>query len=102
MTRRSHRVAHLLAAAAAAAALAAPTASARLIDGPQDPLRHSDTAGAVEPAPPPAGRPVIVRDIDTGFDWGAAAIGAGGAGALVLLISLGAVAYASRHRAQVT
>ena len=36
--------------------------------------------------------------IDAGFDWGSAAIGAGGAGALVVLITLGGFAFTSRHR----
>ena len=39
-----------------------------------------------------------MQQIDDGFDWGSAAIGAGGAGAIVVLISLGGVAYSSRHR----
>ena len=43
-----------------------------------------------------------VRRIDDGFDWGSAAIGAGGAGALVVLVSLGAFSYASRNRIQAT
>jgi hypothetical protein len=50
---------------------------------------------APEPAPAPA--PVIVRTVDEGFDVGSAAIGAGGAGALLVLISLGGFAYAG-HR----
>jgi hypothetical protein len=40
---------------------------------------------------------VIVRSVDEGFDVGSAAIGAGGAGALLVLLSLGGFAYASRH-----
>jgi hypothetical protein len=40
---------------------------------------------------------VIVRN-DDGFDWGAAAIGAGGAGALAALVSLAAFANTSRGR----
>ena len=41
---------------------------------------------------------VIVRNVDDGFDWGAAAIGAGGAGALIVLVSAGGFAYTARHR----
>ena len=41
-----------------------------------------------------------MRTIDEGFDWGSAAIGAGGAGAAIVLVSLGGVAYVhARHRA---
>jgi hypothetical protein len=40
---------------------------------------------------------VIVRTLDEGFDVGSAAIGAGGAGALLVLVSLGGFAYATRH-----
>ncbi len=35
--------------------------------------------------------------IDNGFDWDSAAIGAGGAGALLLLVSLGGFTYRVRH-----
>ena len=42
-----------------------------------------------------------MRTIDEGFDWGSAAIGAGGAGAAIVLVSLGGVAYVARHRAPV-
>jgi hypothetical protein len=42
--------------------------------------------------------PVVVRTVDDGFDWGSAAIGAGGAGALVMVVALGGVAYTTRHR----
>jgi hypothetical protein len=37
-----------------------------------------------------------VQSIDDGFDWGSAAIGAGAASALVLLIGVGGTTY--RHR----
>jgi hypothetical protein len=42
----------------------------------------------------------VVRTIDECFDWGSAAVGAGGAGA-VLLLSLGGFAFASRDRMRV-
>jgi hypothetical protein len=84
---RSHRLARLLAAGVTAAALAAPPAVARPIDGPNEPVRPDrGTTAAVESAPAPADAPIVVRHIDAGFDWGSAAIGAGGAGALVVLI----------------
>jgi hypothetical protein len=38
-----------------------------------------------------------VHTIDEGFDWGSAAIGAGGAGAAIVL-SLGGLALVSRDR----
>ena len=42
--------------------------------------------------------PAVTTTIDEGFDWGSAAIGAGGAGALIALVSLGGFAYSSRGR----
>ena len=43
----------------------------------------------IEPAP-------VVPSVDDGFDWASAAIGAGAAGGLVLLIGAGGGTY--RHR----
>jgi hypothetical protein len=80
----SHRLARLVAVSLTAAALAAPAASAR-----PAPL---DQPVAVEPESAP-----VVQSVDTGFDWDSAAIGAGGAGALLLLVSLGGFTYRSRH-----
>ena len=80
----SHRLARLVAVSMTAAALAAPCASAR-----PAPL---DQPVVVEPEPAP-----VVQTIDNGFDWDSAAIGAGGAGALLLLVSLGGVTYRTRH-----
>jgi hypothetical protein len=56
-------------------------------------------APAVAPKPEPIGveAPVVTTIVDDGFDWGSAAIGAGAAGALMLL-ALGSVAGASRVR----
>jgi hypothetical protein len=79
---RSHRLARLVAVGLTAAALAAPAASAR--PAQPDPV-------VVDPEP---GQIVTV---DSGFDWDSAAIGAGGAGALLLLVSLGGFTYRSRH-----
>ena len=73
LSSRPRRVA---AVAVATAALAAPAAHAR-VDPPATPAFNPR-----EPAP------VIVRTVDEGFDWGAAAIGAAGAGALVALLTL--------------
>ena len=96
---RSHRLARLLAAGVTAAALVAPPALARPIDDPQLPVRlDPGTTVAVEPEPAPADSPIVVRHIDAGFDWGSAAIGAGGAGALIVIVSLSGFAYTTRHR----
>jgi hypothetical protein len=79
----SHRLARVVAVGLTAAALAAPAASAR----PAAP----DAPVVTEPEP----APVVV--IDNGFEWDSAAIGAGGAGALLLLVSLGGFSYRVRH-----
>jgi hypothetical protein len=90
----SHRLARMLAVGMTAAALAAPPAVARPIDGPDEPVRPDPvTPVEVESAPVP-----VVREIDESFDWGSAAVGAGAAGALVVVVALGGVAYSSRHR----
>jgi hypothetical protein len=68
------------AATAAAVALAAPAAHARIDPPPTSAFNASE----------PESAPVVVVRSDMGFDWGAAAIGAGGAGALVALASLSA------------
>ena len=87
-THHSHPIARLVTAGLVAGALAAPGAVAQPIADPQ----------TSEPAPSTA---PVVRNIDEGFDWGSAAIGAGGAGALFVLVSLGGVTYLARHRAPV-
>lgn len=86
LSRRSQHLARTAVAAALAAALAAPAAEAR-IDPPATPAFN-----------PREGNPPVVVLRDDDFDWGAAAIGAGGAGAVVAVISLGAFAGASRRR----
>lgn len=82
---RSYRLARLTAVVLASGALAAPTAIAR--PAPPDPKPSPDRAP-------------VVRAIDEGFDWGSAAIGAGAAGALIVL-SLGGLGGASRSRIRV-
>ena len=91
LQRSSHRLARMLAASLAAAAVAAPPAHAMADRGPV----------TDEPAPAPTQAPVVVRAVDEGFDWGSAAIGAGGAGALIVLVSLGGFSYATRHHVRV-
>jgi hypothetical protein len=86
-THHSHRLAGLLAAGLATGALAAPAAIARPADnGPAPVAREAATGNAPS-----------VRSIDEGFDWGSAAIGAGGAGAVLVLLTAGGVAYVSRN-----
>jgi hypothetical protein len=85
------RMTRLAAAALATAAVAAPAASARpAIDPPVDQGNGSQVA--IEPGPAP-----VVQSADDGFDWGSAAIGAGAAGALVLLIGAGGTTYRHLH-----
>ncbi|MDQ1712528.1 MAG: hypothetical protein QOE45_1978 [Frankiaceae bacterium] len=69
-------------------ALAAPVASAR----PEQ--RDATPADRVVIEPESAS---VAQSIDQGFDWDSAAIGAGGAGGLLLLVSLGGFTYRSRH-----
>jgi hypothetical protein len=70
----------ILAPAAAALALAAPVAHARpAVDAPN----HNSPARVAAPV-------VITQPAADGFDWGAAAIGAGGVAGLVALLSVGA------------
>jgi len=38
-----------------------------------------------------------VQSADDGFDWASAAIGAGAAGSLILLIGVGGTSYRHRH-----
>ena len=45
--------------------------------------------------------PPVTTTIDEGFDWGSAAIGAGAAGALLVLVSLGGYKFASRSHTRV-
>ena len=65
---------HILLAGLVAGAVAAPAASARPID--EFPIRSTTT-------------PTVTR-VDSGFDWGSAGVGAGGAAA-ALLLAAGAV-----------
>jgi hypothetical protein len=65
-------------------AMAAPSASARPID--------SDSAQASPP------RPTVTRTVDEGIDLGSAALGAGGASALLMLTAAGAITVMHRRR----
>ena len=81
----------IVATAATALALAAPTAGAR----PATEAPNHNSPGTVE-APAPGATPS-----SNGFDWGDAAIGAGGVLGLVVLFSAGA-AVTGRARVQPT
>jgi hypothetical protein len=91
LQRSSSRLGRVLAASFATAALTASPALAMPDLGPV----------VDEPTPDRTNAPVVVRASDEGFDWGSAAIGAGGAGALVVLISFGGFSYATRDRIRV-
>jgi len=87
-SHHQHRIIRVLTVALAVVALAASTASA--MPAPTDQPVSIDTGPLIEPAP-------VVQTVDNGFDWDSAAIGAGAAGALLLLVSLGGFTYRSRH-----
>jgi hypothetical protein len=94
----SHRLPRVAAAAVIAAALAAPPALAQPIDSPAVPFRPDPGPGIATDADVAPARPPVVQKIDDGFDWGSAAIGAGGAGSLIVVVALGGVAYSVRRR----
>jgi hypothetical protein len=99
--RMTRRLRTLLIALAACTALAAPAAAEPGNDYPQP---ASDKIGDTpadfgKPVVPPA--PPLDEASDTGgFDWPSAAIGAGGAG-VVMVVSAGGMALASRRRIRV-
>jgi hypothetical protein len=99
--RMTRRLRTLLIALVACTALAAPAAGEPGNDYPQP---ASDKVGDTpadygKPVAPPA--PPLHEASDTGgFDWPSAAIGAGGAG-VVIVLSAGGMALASRRRIRV-
>ena len=86
----SHRITRLVLIGLAVLALAAPAASARPAS-PDSPVPPGSDAVIIEPETP------VVQSVNDGFDWASAAIGAGVAGALVLLIGVGGTTYRHRH-----
>ena len=86
----SHRITRLVTASLIAGALAAPAAGARPATDP--PIQNSGEPVVIEPAQP------VVQSVDDGFDWASAAIGAGTAGGLILLIGAGGSTYRHRHQ----
>ena len=81
----SNRITRLVLIGLAVLALAAPAASAT--PAPAD----------AQPAERVVIEPPIVQPIDNGFDWASAAIGAGFAGGVILLVAWGGVTYRHRH-----
>ena len=91
----SHGITRLVTAGLVAGALAAPAASA-VPAGPDAP--NSGEPVVLEPAPVPGPVPApVVRSVDEGFDWASAAIGAGAAGGLFLLLGVGGTTYRNRQ-----
>ncbi len=86
----SHRITRLATAALIAGALAAPAASARPVSDP--PISNGSGPVVIEPDTAP-----VVQSVDEGFDWASAAIGAGAAGSLILLVGVGGTTYRHRH-----
>lgn len=95
-SHRHRRLCRLITAGLVAGVLVAPPALAMPMSGgsaadPDTPVDASATLAASEP---------LVMEVEPGFDWGAAAIGAGG-GAALLALGLGGVASTSRARVRV-
>jgi hypothetical protein len=84
----SHRITRLVLIGLAVLALAAPAASAAPAPADRQPAERV----VIEPDAAP-----VVQSVDTGFDWASAAIGAGIAGGVILLIVWGGVTYRHRH-----
>ena len=93
MSTRRHHLTATVAAAFAATALAAPAADARPWEEAFG-TANQRSALAIESDP----APTVTRTIDDGFDLGSAAIGAGGAAAVLLLTAAGASAVSHRHQ----
>jgi hypothetical protein len=96
MSARSHRLASTVAGALALGAIAAPTAAAlpaEEIQGGSPSSRSNPRVEYLVEAP----APTVTRTVDDGFDLGSAAIGAGGAAAVLLLSGAGASALSHRH-----
>jgi hypothetical protein len=86
MPRRSRRLRRAVAGALAVSALAAPAAGAAPCEV---------VCGPTTPGPTRTPAPTVTRINDDGFDWGSAGLGAG-AGAAIVLLSLGGVRAGSR------
>jgi hypothetical protein len=87
----SRRITRLATVGLIAGAIAAPAAHA-VPASPDAPVQPGSDPVVIEPEPAP-----VVQSVDDGFDWASAAIGAGAAGGLVLLIGVGGTTYRHRH-----
>jgi hypothetical protein len=96
MSTRHQRLTRAVSGALAASAIAAPLAHAR----PAEQVQASPTPGAPRTIeyPPEAPAPTVTRTIDEGFDLGSAAVGAGGAAAVLLVAGAGATAVSRRRQ----
>jgi len=83
----SNRITRLVLVSLVVLAFAAPAASALPAPADSQPAEQV----VIEPQTP------IVRSVNAGFDWASAAIGAGFAGGIILLIAWGGVTYRHRH-----
>lgn len=94
-SRRSttRRTARALAAALVIVGIAAPIAAA------DTGAESSGIVRRVEAPMPETTAPTVTQTIDDGFDWASAAIGAAGAGLVLLLAAVGVSVAARRHRA---
>jgi hypothetical protein len=81
----SNRITRLVLIALAVLALAAPAANA--VPASRD----------AQPADRVVVEPPVIQSIDNGFDWASAAIGAGLAGGIILLVGWGGITYRHRH-----
>ena len=95
MSSQSHtrRLARSVAVALAVTVIAAPTAAARPI-GETHPI-GIETGSATTP-------PTVITTTDSGLDWASAGLGAGAAGAIVLLSLAGVAVKARGHVRSVT
>jgi hypothetical protein len=100
MSTLHHRLTRAAAGALVVGAVAAPAANAlpaEMIDGSYRPAPAAESLSAAkDPVRAPA--PTVTRTIDDGFDLGSAAIGAGGAAALLLVAGTGVSALSQRKR----
>ena len=96
--RRSLTLALGALAIASAPAPAMPTDQAVGLTTEEQQVLASRGVGPITPAVDSARVAPPQRSADAGFEWGSAAIGAGGAAGLIALVSLGTPALAARLR----
>ena len=102
-----HRITKSLTIGLAAAAVAAPSALAGPPQEPIVPMTAQEqqviaSRGQGSPVPDPVvSTEPQVAAADDGFDWGSAAIGAGAAGGLAILVAVGALGLADHRRVRI-